>query len=83
MASRQRDTSPRTKDQMPPQPRSDARSHRSDPPDVLVRDHERWQVSWLADPCLAPPSQLPSGVNGARLTAYSCGGSRGIGSYLG
>ena len=48
-------------------------------PDALVRDHERWQVSWLADPCLAPPSQLPSGVIGARLAAYSCGGSHGIG----
>jgi len=57
--------------------------HRFTPPDVLVRDHERWQVSWLADLCLAPPSQLPSGVIGARLTAYSCGGSRGIGSRLG
>src|SRR6516164_7880306 len=53
--------------------------HRFTPPDALVRDHERWQVSWLADPCLAPPSRLPSGIIGARLAAYSCGGSHGIG----
>ena len=53
--------------------------HRCTPPDVLVRDHGRWQVSWLAGLCLAPPSRLPSGVIGARLAAYSCGGSHGIG----
>jgi hypothetical protein len=32
----------------------------------------------FAGPCLAPPSRLPSGVIGARLAAYSCGGSQGF-----
>ena len=39
-----------------------------------------WQVSWLADRRLWPPSRggIPSGANDRRLAAYSCGGSRGI-----
>jgi len=40
------------------------------------------QVSWLAGRHLQPPSQDrkidPSGINGRRLTAHSCGGSFGI-----
>src|SRR3984893_11484424 len=64
---------------MPAQKEAAPGLHRCTPPDVLVRDHDRWQVSWLAGPCVAPPSRLPSGVIGARLTAHSCGGSHGIG----
>jgi hypothetical protein len=32
--------------------------HRDTPPDVSARDHERWQVSWLAGRRLEPPSQV-------------------------
>jgi hypothetical protein len=45
--------------------------------------HCRWQISWLAGRRFRPPSQeyarVPSGKNGQKLAAYSCGGSRGIG----
>jgi hypothetical protein len=40
-----------------------------------------WQISWLAGHCLQPPSRemdLPVASAGRRLSAYSCGGSRGV-----
>jgi hypothetical protein len=53
-----------------------------------LADCTRWQVSWLADPCLAPtfpadPEGSSSGPDlavpsGVRPSAYSCGGSRGF-----
>ena len=56
--------------------------HRSTPPDAFAHDHDRQQVSWLAGHRLRPPSQrflsIPSGIYGRRLSAYSCGGSRGF-----
>jgi hypothetical protein len=50
------------------------------PPDALARDRCRWQISWLAGRCLRPPSQERRSQwhYGRTLTAYSCGGSRGI-----
>jgi hypothetical protein len=54
---------------------------RSTPPDAFACDHDWQQVSWLAGQCLRPPSQEPVSPQwfpGRRLTAYSCGGSRGV-----
>jgi hypothetical protein len=53
------------------------------PPNAFARDHGWRQVSWLAGRRLGPPSQgqdIPSGIHGLRLAAYSCGGSCGIAS---
>ena len=36
--------------------------HRSTPPDAFARDHDRWQVSWLAGRHLGPPSQRSEGL---------------------
>jgi hypothetical protein len=56
-------------------------SRQDTPPSALARDRCWWQISWLAGRCLRPPSrefENPSGEIGRRLTAYSCGGSRGF-----
>ena len=63
-----------------PRARATSSPHRCTPPSVFVHDHDRRQVSWLTGRRLAPPSRLPSGLDGVRLAAYSCGGSRGIGT---
>ena len=56
--------------------------HRSTPPDAFARDHDRQQVSWLAGHRFGPPSQRPCpspvAYYGRQLSAYSCGGSRGL-----
>ena len=57
---------------------------RTQPPSEhpVRRAHEkqsRRQVSWLAGPGLSPPSRRAAPVaDGEKLTAYSCGGSRGV-----
>ena len=40
--------------------------HRCTPPNVFARDHDRWQVSWLAGPCLTPSSRFPSDMLASR-----------------
>src|SRR5262249_46163604 len=62
---------------------ADFTSHRNTPSNALARDYDWWQMSWLAGRRCRPPSQerlrVPSGLIGRQLSAYSCGGSRGIG----
>ena len=59
---------------------ADAYPCRGTPPGRKTRV-VRWQVSWLADPIASGlPSQASRPVDlGRQLSAYSCGGSRGIG----
>ena len=54
----ERGPSPRTPTALHPAPRDAGRSSRWDtPPNALARDHDWWQVSWLAGRRLRPPSQ--------------------------
>ena len=54
----ERGPSPRTTTALLPAPRDTGRSSPWDtPPNALARDHDRWQVSWLAGRRLRPPSQ--------------------------
>jgi len=52
------------------------------PPNALARDRCWWQISWLAgrrlEAAFPRVSVTLSGKIARRLSAYSCGGSRGI-----
>jgi hypothetical protein len=56
--------------------------HQDTPPDAFALDHDRQQVSWLTGHRVRPPSQgpcpSPVAYYGRQLSAYSCGGSRGL-----